>query len=247
MQPAPAQASTPAAAPAQGKTAVAPTGAINPATGQPYTFTEALAEAPNAIKAKFTDPATLADLMLRAGGALAGSALAGEGLSDEEKRLLDAQTEELRRLQQENQALFNQKLSQAQALIGESKYFDPEYFGLQRARRAQIAGARAKRAGLRGLTGGAREAESRRFDLATGRDTGAAFDQGYLTGVQGRLQTTQAGLTMMPGEFPSSMGAYGNIRSAYEAAERRRQEQAGRIGDLFGSLTGSSKSTSKGP
>lgn len=225
---------------AQPTQAVRPTVApnINPATGQPYTFTEALSRVPGEIAAKFTDPKTLADLTLRAGGVLAGSALAGDGLSDEEKQLLNAQVEELRRLQQENQALFNQRLSQAQNLVGESKYFDPEYFGLQRARRAQIAGARAKRAGLRGLTGGAREAEARRFDLATGRDVGTAFDTGYQTGVQGRLQTMQAGLSMMPQSYPSSMGDYSNIRQAYESAARRRDETAGRIGDLFGSITG---------
>lgn len=219
-------------------TRVVPTPNINPATGQPYTFTEALKQVPGEIAAKFQDPKTLADLLLRAGGVIAGSAIAGDGLSDEERMLLNAQVEELRRLQQENQALFNQRLQQAQALIGESKYFDPEYFGLQRARRAQIAGARAKRAGLRGLTGGAREAEARRFDLATGRDVGTAFDQGYGTGVSGRLQTMQAGLSMMPQSYPSSMGDYTNIRQAYAAAEQRRGQQAKDIGALFGSLTG---------
>ena len=232
-------APTPTAA-APGARVVVPPG-INPATGQPYTFTEALAQVPANLAAKFSDPNALADLVLRAGGVIAGSAFAGEGLSDEEKQLLNAQVEELRRLQQENQALFNQRLQQAQALTGESKYFDPEYFGLQRARRAQIAGARAKRAGLRGLTGAGREAAARQFDLATGRDVGTAFDQGFSTGVQGRLQTMQTGLQLMPQEYPSLMGAYGNIRSAYESAARRRDETAGRIGDLFGSITGSSQ------
>lgn len=221
----------------RGGTGAMPATAVT-AAGQPQTFADALKQVPGEIAAKFQDPKALADLILRAGGQLAGSAIAGDGLSAEERALLDAQTEELRRLQQENAALFAQRLEQAQALIGESKYFDPEYFGLQRARRAQIAGARAKRAGLRGLTGGAREAEARRFDLATGRDVGTAFDQGYGTGVSGRLQTMQAGLNMMPQSYPSSMGDYTNIRQAYAAAEQRRGQQAKDIGSLFGSLTG---------
>ena len=235
----------PTAAPtAQQPTAAPTTAATAPtgATGQPTTFSEALSKAGDELKAKFTDPKALADLTLRAAGQLAGSALAGTGLSAEEQALLNAQTEELRMLQQTNQALFNQRLEQAQNLIGESKYFDPEYFGLQRARRAQVAGARAKRAGLRGLTGGAREAEARRFDLATGRDVGTAYDVGYGTGVSGRLQTMQAGLSMMPSEFPSSMGAYGNIRAAYDAANTRARERQQDIGSLFGSLTGRQKS-----
>lgn len=207
-------------------------------TAAPKTFSEVLSKTGDAIKAKFTNPENLADLTLRAAGQLAGSTLAGTGLSAEEQALLDAQTEELRLLQRENRALFNQRLEQAQALIGESEYFKPEYFGLQRARRAQIAGARAKRAGLRGLTGEAREAEARRFDLATGRDVGTAYDVGYGTGVQGRLQTMQAGLAAMPTGFPSSATEYTNLRSAYNAANERARQKQKDIGSLFGSLTG---------
>lgn len=218
-------------------TAPAATSAASTAA-KPTTFTEALARVPKAIAEKFSDPNVLADLTLRAAGQLAGSAIAGDGLSAEERALLDAQTEELRMLQQTNRALFEQRLEQAQNLIGESKYFDPEYFGLQRARRAQIAGARAKRAGLRGLEGAARQAEARRFDLATARDVGTAYDVGYGTGVSGRLQTMQAGLSAMPTSFPSSATEYTNIRSAYNAANERARQQQKDIGSLFGSLTG---------
>jgi hypothetical protein len=211
-----------------------------PTAGAPRTFTEALSRTGDAIKAKFADPKNLADMTLRAAGQLAGSALAGSGLSPEEEALLSQQTEELRQLQQTNQALFNQKLEQAQSLMGESKYFDPEYFGLQRARRAQVAGARAKRAGLRGLTGESRAAEARRFDLATGRDTGTAYDQGYGTGVQGRLQTMQAGLSAMPTAFPSSSSEFQNIRNAYTGARNQARQTQQDIGTMFGSLTGRS-------
>ena len=234
--PGPAPAPAPTTRPT-GPTATPPTN-INPATGKPYTFEEALAALPGQLAAQFADPAKLADMILRAGGVLAGSALAGEGLSDAEKSLLAAQTEELRRLQEENRALFNQRLEQAQALIGESKYFDPEYFGLQRARRAQIAGARAKRAGLRGLTGASREAAARKYELETARNVGTAFDEGFGTGVRGRYQALQTGLQMMPEAFPSSMGAYETIRGSYSQAAQRRDQRAGQIGDLFGSITG---------
>lgn len=205
----------------------------------PMTYTEAL-------KARLTSPEGLADMTLRAAGLLAGSAIAGDGLSAEERELLRAQTDELRTLQQTNAGLFAQRLEQAQNLIGESKYFDPEYFGLQRARRAQTAAARAKRAGLRGLEGASRAAESRRFDLATARDVGTSYDQGYLAGVQGRLGTMQAGMQMMPTGFPSSMGDYTNLRGAYGAAATRARETQRDIGDLFGSLTGGQRSQSRG-
>jgi hypothetical protein len=205
---------------------------------QPTTFMEALKAVPQTIASKFSDPKALADLTLRAAGNLAGSAIAGDGLSGEERGLLDAQTAELRALQQNNVALFNERLEQARGLIGESKYFDPEYFGLQRARRTQIAGASAKRAGLRGLEGGRRTAESRRFDLATARDTGTAFDQGFGAGIQGRLATTQAGLNMYPGSYPSSSADYLNLSRAYGVADTRATKRSEGIGTLFGTITG---------
>lgn len=224
-----------------------PTQAATAASGAaPQTFAQALAKVPGQIAAKFTDPKALADMTLRAAGQLAGSALAGSGLSSEEQALLNAQTEELRTLQQTNADLFRQRLSQAQGLIGESRYFDPEYFGLQSARRAQIAGARAQRAGLRGLEGERRAAEARRFELATGRDVGTAYDVGFGTGVQGRLQTMQTGIGLMPSGYPSSMGDYSNLRQAYGGAAERQQQRQQQIGSLFGSLTGEQKAKKKG-
>jgi hypothetical protein len=214
-------------------------------TGAPQTFTEAVQRIPGEIAGRFRDPKALADMTLRAAGALAGSALAGQGLSPEEKRLLDEQTQELRQLRETNLNLFNQRLEAAQGLLGEAKYFDPEYFGLQRARKAQVAGAVAKQAGLRGLRGERAAAEARRYDIATGRNVGTQFDVGYQTGVQGRLGTMQAGLTAMPGPMSMTSG-YESIRGAYNEEERRRRQREQDIGSLFGSLTGGSQSKSPG-
>jgi hypothetical protein len=206
------------------------------------TFAEAVKAVPGAIADKYKDPKALADMTLRAAGAIAGSLVAGEGMSDQEKQLLQAQTDELRALQQSNKALFDQRLQGAQDLIGESKYFDPEYFGLQRARRAQLAGAKAKQAGLRGLTGSRRESEERRLDLATGRDTGTAFDQGFMSGVSGRMQTRQAGLSALPA-YPSADSGFANLRTAYEAADKRRRSAQSDFAKLYGSFTGVSTAT----
>jgi hypothetical protein len=204
--------------------------------GAPRTFTEALSRTGDAIKAKFADPKNLADMTLRAAGQLAGSALAGSGLSSEEEALLGQQTEELRQLQQTNQALFNQKLEQAQSLVGESKYFDPEYFGLQRARKAQTAGAVAKRAGLRGLTGDRRQAEGRRYDLETGRNTGTAYDTGFQSAIAPRVQTQQLGLAAMPGYMDYRTPALTAQLGAQGVARTRRAEDREGIADLFGPL-----------
>jgi hypothetical protein len=212
------------------------TAGLNP----PGTFREALGQVPGQIASRFTDPSKLADFTLRAAGQLAGSALASEGLSAEEQALVDAQAEELRGLQATNRDLFNQKLQGAQSLIGDSRYFDPEYFGLQSARRAQLAGARAKQAGLRGLTGDRREAESRRFDLATGRSTGTAFDTGFQSAISPRTQTMSAGLSAMPGYLSYQTPATSAQIAGRNTAYARERDQLADNGQLFGSLTGRS-------
>lgn len=223
-----------------GQVATAPTAATAaaPAGGWASQFGASLMD-------RVTNPEVAADVVLRAAGQLAGSALAGSGLSPEQQQLVDMQMAELEQLRQQNQAAFNQRLEAATALLGGARYFDPEYFGLQRARRQQLAGAQARRGGLRGLRGEQRRAEARRFDLATARDIGTAYDQGFLTGVQGQLQTQQAGLSAlpMPNQFAT---AYGTVGSTLDRAEQQRGIQAEQIGQLFGGLFGRTGAQSLG-
>jgi hypothetical protein len=207
----------------------------------PTTFTEAL-------KQKFSDPRNQADLFLRAAGQLAGSAIAGDGLSDEEKQLLQQQTTELQQLRTTNQELFNQRLQEAQNIIGESKYFDPAYFGMQAQRGVQTAGARAKREAL-GKFGsqraGLRAAEERRFDLGISTGGQTAYLQGADAAQQNKLRTQQAGLSALPTAAPSGALQYGSyVGGLYDAADRRRRQAAGDIGDLFGTFTGGSMARS---
>lgn len=210
-----------------------------PGAAQPTSFMQALRSVPSNIAARFRDPQALADLTLRAGGMLAGSAIAGTGLSPEEQQLLQAQQEELAWLRENNQAEFNRRLTEAQELLGQARYFDPEYFGLQAARRQQVAGSIAEREGLRGLTGAQREAEQRRFRLGTARSAGTAYDVGFGEGVRGRTQLQQAGLQALPqpSQFTTG-GGYAQLASAYGQAGQRGQDQARDIGRMFGAITG---------
>jgi hypothetical protein len=213
------------------------------AVAAPTTFSEAL-------KQKFTDPRNQADLFLRAAGQIAGSAIAGDGLSDEEKALLNEQTAELRQLRTTNQELFNQRLQEAQSIIGESKYFDPSYFGLQSERAVKTAGSRAKREAL-GKFGsqraGLRRAEERRFDLGLATGSQTAYLQGADSAQQNKLRTQAAGLNAMPTSGPAGALQYGQyVGGLYDAADRRRRQAAGDIGDLFGSFTGGRQAASNG-
>jgi hypothetical protein len=213
--------------------------------GQPTTFMEALRQVPAEIANAYKDPKTLAQLTLQAAGALASSALAGKGISPEEQYLLDAQREELEWLRNNNPEAYELKLQEAQKLLGMSDYFDPEYFGLQRARAAQIKGARAKRAGLRGMTGQSRAVAERQLDIATGRETGTAYDVGAQSALQGRIQTQQAGLQFMP--MPSSYTtSFGPLQNAYSAADARRRQAVRDTSELFGTITGIPQARSTG-
>ena len=222
-------------------TAAAPAPTAGTAAAPPKTFLETLKSVPGEIAKKFSNPTALADLTLRAAGQIAGSLAAGSGLSPEEESLLSAQRAELEALRGTNQELFNQRLQAAQDMLGSAKYFDPEYFGLQSARRARMAGVAAEREGTRGLRGERLAAEQRRYRLGTARNVGTAYDVGFGQGVAGRQGALQAGLQMFPTTGPSTMGEAQNLASLYGTRAARRTEQAGQIGDLFGSVTGQRK------
>jgi hypothetical protein len=56
----------------------------------------------------------------------------------------------------------------------------------------------------------------------------------------------QAGLAGMPTGYPSSAADYRNLQATYTTASERARRTQGDIGELFGSLTGSSKAQSRG-
>ena len=193
----------------------------------------AISEVPGRIGAQLTDPKRLADMTLRAAGMLAGSAIAGTGLTPAEQQLLNEQTQELRQLRETNQQLFQQRVQAAQDLAGEAKYFDPEYYGLQAARKAQLGVARQATAGLRGLTGEQLATGRRRAALETSRAAGTGFDTGFQQGMRGQIETRRAGIQAMPTEAPSMMAGYESLGRAYDTAARRRAEVQKQVGGLF--------------
>ena len=189
-------------------------------------------------------------MILRAAGQMAGSAIAGDGLSPEEKQLLAQQKAELEQLKKTNQELFNQRVQGAQDLLGESRYFDPSYFGLQSARNVMNQGARAKQQALREIgpnRAGLRASEGRRFDLGIGTGSQTAYMQGADNAEQNKVRLQTAGLSALPLSGPTGALQYGNyLGSLYDAADKRRRQTAADVGSLFGSFTGASSSRSTG-
>lgn len=202
-----------------------------------------------AIKAKVSDPKAQADLVLRAAGQLAGSQMAGSGLSEEQQALVDAQKAELAQLQQTNRALFEQRLNEATNLIGEAKYFDPAYFGMQAERGVTTALARQKQQALREIApgrGGLRTAEARRRDLEAATRGQTAYLQGANTAQTAKINTLNAGLNMLPTSGVNVYGSSSEEAALLRDAEAQRQTALKATGQLFGSITGEPASKALG-
>lgn len=203
-----------------------------------------------ALKAKVSDPKMQADLVLRAAGQLAGSLTAGSGLSPEQEELVKQQKAELAMLQQTNRGLFEQRLREATNLLGEAKYFDPNYFGLMEQRRVTTGIGRQAQENLRDIApqrGGLRTAEQRRYNLEAATRGETAYLQGSTMAQQNRIATTQAGLAALPTAGPNTYGTYGSgFENTLAKAEEQRRKAAEDIGTLFGSITGPSRAASIG-
>jgi hypothetical protein len=211
-------------------TTVAPT--ANPSVGERF-----VSGVKNAWD-KATTAENLADTAISGAKYLTGSALAGSGMSSADEAMMREQRQELRRAQDMNAAATNARMEQGLKLTREADYYDPEYMGLQRARQAQLRGARMKQAGVRGLDTSARQAESRRYDLGTSRETGTGYDQGYQSGVQQRTNTRAAGVGLLPTSYPTTNGQYAGLALESKVAEDRRRARARDIGNLFGDFSG---------
>ena len=172
--------------------------------------------------------------------ALIGGALAGAPMAEMAK----AQEAELKRAQQVNAALTQQRMDQANQLIGEAAYYDPEYMARQAAEAAMIRGGVQTAEQTRGLTGERLAAERRRMALGTSRTAGSAYQQGYGTGVGARVQTRQAGIQAIPTEYPTTSSA--SAIAAAETARQARAEEAKKLGDIFDTVLYGNAATQRG-
>jgi hypothetical protein len=213
---------------------------------------EALKGVPGEIASRFTNSETLADMTLRAGASLLTGELAGDGLSEEEQQLLQAQMADLQALREQDEELFKTRLQEAMGLLGESRYFDPQQFGMQAQARVQQAGAQQQReverqAALRPGSGGMSAADQRRAGLDITARGQTAFAQGAESGQKQRLATYQAGLAALPTGGPTAGLQYSkNLMDMYGAADKRKKELEGDITDWFGGITGTRTASSIG-
>ena len=177
-------------------------------------------------------------------GAVAPTLLAAGLVGNPGGAMAKAQEAELARAQQVNAALTQQRLDQANQLISDAAYYDPEYMARQAAEAAMTKGGIQAVEGTRGLTGERLAAERRRYRLGTARNAGTAYQQGYGTGVGARTQTRQAGISAIPTEYPVTNPS-GALAASGAASERRAGEIAG-LSALFGQALGQGNTASLG-
>jgi hypothetical protein len=159
--------------------------------------------------------------------------------------LAKAQQEELLRAQQANASLTQARLSEANKLINEAGYYDPEYMGRQAAEAAAIRGGLQATEETRGLTGARLDAERRRYKLGTARNVGTAYQQGLGSGIEARSKVRAAGISALPTEYPLTNPA--GALYAQNAAGTARDTETQRLSALFAQALGRNKAKSAGP
>ena len=221
-------------------------------------FMEKMASVPSKVLDKVTNPDTIANLTLQAGGMLLATTMIPPGsmpeLSPQEQQVLEEYTAELANLKETNEAAFNAKMDAAKQYLVQAGYFSPEYFGLQAANRTAIDQERKMREYRRtaGLTNfrntGANAAEERRMALQGARNVQSAYDSGFQKGMTAQDQKIKAGYGMIPTGDPSYANALAGLATTYSNLRGQADKQRENLTELFGrfgTTSGNSKEDEK--
>ena len=205
--------------------------------------TNFLSKVGNSIVSKITDPNTLAEITLKAGGQLLATTLIpGANLSPEEQRLVDLRSEELAELKKKDEVAFRHQLQIAKQFLVEAKHYDPHYTGLQSANRTSISQGRKLReynrtAGLDKFRNtGAYDSAQRRTAIEGSRGIQSSYDSGYQKGLALRNENLVNASKVHPrGDFRYEAGL-GGLQNAFGSANARAARERENITELFGEL-----------
>ena len=203
-----------------------------------------MASVPSKVLDKVTNPDTIANLTLQAGGMLLATSFIPPGsmpeLSPQEQQVLEEYTAELANLRETNEAAFNAKMDAAKQYLVQAGYFSPEYFGLQAANRTAIDQERKMREYRRtaGLTNfrntGRNAAEERRMALQGARNVQSAYDSGFQKGMTAQDQKIKAGYGMIPTGDPNYANALAGLATYYSNLRGQADDQRENLTELFG-------------
>jgi len=219
-------------------------------SGGDLTFMEKMASVPSKIADKITNPDTLANLTLQAGGQLLATTLVPPGsmpeLSAEEQQVLEEYKAELADLKQNNEAAFNAKMDASKQFLVQAGYFSPEYFGLQAANKAATDQERKLKEYRRtaGLTSfrntGMSAAEERRAALDSGRNVQSSYDSGFQKGMAAQNQALTTGYGMIPKGDASYANALAGLANTYSGLRSQQDKKRENIAEFFGGLNAAS-------
>ena len=225
-------------------------------TGAEAGCMEKISSVPSIIADKITNPETLANLTLQAGGQLLATVLVPPGsmpdLSAEEQQILEEYKAELADLKANNEEAFNAKMDASKQFLVQAGYFSPEYFGLQAANKAATDQERKLKEYRRtaGLTSfrntGMSAAEERRAALQGGRNVQSAYDSGFQKGMTAQNQALSTGYGMIPASqgagYATALANLGNMYTNMRGQQDKKREN---IAEFFGGLNTASGNSKK--
>lgn len=148
-------------------------------------------------------------------------------LSPEEQELYQMMLEDMRRLAEQDQELFLERMNLARGLIGEANYFDPEYWGSRAMAQTRVAAGRAGREAERerALTGrGPSTADQRQREIDAALAGQSAYTEAADTAGGRRLSTMQQAAGMMPSSPPGRMDMSGLTGLSQAGFDRMQQD-----------------------
>tara|TARA_X000001388_G_C2234463_1_gene124666 strand:+ start:4010 stop:5650 length:1641 start_codon:yes stop_codon:yes gene_type:complete len=180
----------------------------------------AFAGVPKAISDKFTDPKQLANSLLQGGVMIAASYLGGMSGTAEENASQQEINDYLQELKARDQEAYASIMEAAKNQLEMAGQFNPQYFAQLRVNlEKQKQGAQnqqlLKQAGLK--TGGQQAEARRRLQIQGAQDTGTAYTQGMLGGIDAQNKLVSAGIGSL-GKAGLGQNAYLNALTAQNQA-----------------------------
>lgn len=180
--------------------------------------------------------------ILKGVGTIASNTLAGAYDADP----LKAQREYLNQASEMQKEAFRKKMAAAEGLIGQSRYYDPYYYGTQAQNDALIRGTAAKNEALRSMSGTGRtyasDAEARRYNLGTSLNAASQYTQAADAAQNQKVRTIHAGLNAMPNGVPDISASYGGL---YDTANQLAGNYNSTFRDIYGTLYSKSNDKKK--
>lgn len=160
--------------------------------------------------------------------------------------LAKAQADYARRISEMQRRSFETKYKAGVGVMGEARYYDPHYYGLQAHNAALISGTAAKNQALRDMSGSGRtyasDAEARRYNLNTSLNAASQYNQAADQAQNMKIRTIKTGNDMIPDGVSDISGVFSG---AYGTANQAASALNNTWRDIYGTLYSKSNDEKK--